>query len=54
LRGSEDRIGLLKWRDGLNRCRYKGPLGMKRWVELGVIGDNLVNIGHALAASAKA
>jgi hypothetical protein len=22
---------------------------MKRWVGLGVIGDNLINIGHALA-----
>ena len=52
--GSEGRISLLKRRHGLNRCRYKGPLGMKRWVGLGVIGDNLINIGHALAASAKA
>jgi IS5 family transposase len=52
--GSEGRISLLKRRHGLNRCRYKGPLGMKRWVGLGVIGDNLINIGRALAASAKA
>jgi len=52
--GSEGRISLLKRRHGLNRCRYKGPLGIKRWVGLGIIGDNLINIGHALAASAKA
>ncbi len=51
--GAEGRISLLKRRHGLNRCRYKGPSGMKRWVGLGVIGDNLINIGLALAASAK-
>jgi len=51
--GSEGRISLLKRRHGLNRCRYKGQCGMKRWVGLGVIGDNLINIGRTLAASAK-
>ena len=51
--GAEGRISLLKRRHGLNRCRYKGPSGIKRWVGLGVIGDNLINIGRALAASAK-
>ena len=51
--GSEGRISLVKRRHGLNRCRYKGPQGMQRWVGLGVIGDNLINIGRALAASAK-
>lgn len=51
--GSEGRISLLKRRHGLNRCRYKGTQGMQRWVGLGVIGDNLINIGHALAAPAK-
>ena len=25
---------------------------MKRWVGLGVIADNLINIAHAMAASA--
>jgi IS5 family transposase len=50
--GSEGRISLLKRRHGLNRCRYKGQAGMKRWVGLGVIADNLINIGHALAAPA--
>jgi IS5 family transposase len=52
--GSEGRISLLKRRHGLDRCRYKGQDGMKRGVGLGVIGDNLINIGCALAASAKA
>jgi IS5 family transposase len=51
--GAEGRISLLKRRHGLNRCRYKGPSGMRRWVGLGVIADNLINIGHALATSAK-
>lgn len=51
--GSEGRISLVKRRHGLDRCRYKGQHGMKRWVGLGVIGDNLINIGRALAASAK-
>jgi Transposase domain (DUF772)/Transposase DDE domain len=51
--GSEGRISLVKRRHGLNRCRYKGQHGIKRWVGLGVIGDNLINIGRALAASAK-
>jgi transposase, IS5 family len=52
--GSEGRISLLKRRHGLNRCRYKGQSGMKRWVGFGVIGDNLINIGRCLTASAKA
>ena len=51
--GSEGRISLVKRRHGLNRCRYKGQQGMKRWVGLGVIGDNLINIGRALATSAR-
>jgi transposase, IS5 family len=51
--GSEGRISLVKRRHGLNRCRYKGPQGIKRWVGLGVIGDNLINIGRALATSAR-
>ena len=32
--------------------RYKGYLGMNRWVGLGVIADNLVNIGRALERQA--
>jgi transposase, IS5 family len=46
--GCEGRISLLKRRHGLNRCRYKGEDGMRRWVGLGVIADNLINIGQAL------
>ena len=47
--GCEGRISVAKRRHGLNRCRYKGEEGMKRWVDLGVIADNLINIGGALA-----
>jgi IS5 family transposase len=50
--GCEGRISLLKRRHGLNRCRYKGQDGMKRWVGFGVIADNLINIGGALVSSA--
>jgi len=50
--GSEGRISLLKRRHGLNRCRYKGQSGVKRWVGLGVIADNLIHIGGALAEPA--
>jgi hypothetical protein len=32
----------------LRRCRYKGYIGMKRWVGLGIIADNIVNIGRAM------
>jgi transposase, IS5 family len=52
--GSEGRISLLKRRHGLNRCHYKGMPGIRRWVGFGVIADNLINIGHVLAASAEA
>ena len=48
--GCEGRISVVKRRHGMNRCRYKGDDGMKRWVGLGVIADNLINIGHVLAA----
>jgi IS5 family transposase len=50
--GCEGRISLLKRRHGLNRCRYKGSAGMKRWVGLGVVADNLINIAHAMACPA--
>jgi IS5 family transposase len=46
--GCEGRISLLKRRHGLNRCRYKGTAGMRRWVSLGVIADNLINIANAM------
>jgi len=48
--GCEGRISVIKRRHGLSRCRYRGEEGMKRWVGLGVIADNLINIGNALAA----
>jgi transposase, IS5 family len=47
--GCEGRISVVKRRHGLNRCRYKGDDGMKRWVGLGVIADNLITIGRAMA-----
>jgi IS5 family transposase len=47
--GCEGRISVVKRRHGLNRCRYKGHAGMQRWVGLGVIADNLITIGRALA-----
>ena len=47
--GSEGRISVVKRRHGLNRSRYRGDAGVKRWVGLGVIADNLVNISRAMA-----
>jgi IS5 family transposase len=47
--GVEGRISVVKRRHGPNRSRYKGEAGMKRWVGLGVIADNLVNISRAMA-----
>jgi IS5 family transposase len=46
--GSEGRISVVKRRHGLDRCRYKGFIGMQRWVGLGVIADNIVNIGRTM------
>jgi IS5 family transposase len=50
--GSEGRISVAKRRHGLRRCRYKGYVGMHRWVGLGVIADNLLNIGRAMERQA--
>jgi IS5 family transposase len=47
--GCEGRISVLKRRHGLARCRYRGMYGMRRWVGLGIIADNLINIGRWLA-----
>ena len=47
--GCEGRISVVKRRHGLTRSRYRGDDGMKRWVGLGVIADNLINIGRVLA-----
>jgi IS5 family transposase len=51
--GCEGRISVVKRRHGLNRSRYKGDDGMKRWVGFGVIADNLINIGRVLATRAR-
>jgi len=51
--GCEGRISVAKRRHGLNRCRYKGSTGMKRWVGLGVVADNLINIGHVMAKQSR-
>ncbi len=48
--GCEGRISVLKRRHGLRRSRYKGVPGMKRWVGLGVIADNLIHISDYMAA----
>ena len=48
--GCEGRISVIKRRHGLARCRYHGLQGTRRWVGLGVIADNLINIGRHLAA----
>jgi IS5 family transposase len=47
--GCEGRISVLKRRRGLRRCAYKGDDGMKRWVGLGIIADNLHHLGTVLA-----
>jgi IS5 family transposase len=46
--GCEGRISVVKRRHGLGRCRYKGFVGMERWVALGVIADNIINIGRTM------
>jgi len=46
--GCEGRISALKRRHGLRRCLYRGFTGMQRWVGLGVIADNLINIASRL------
>jgi IS5 family transposase len=50
--GCEGRISVLKRRHGLNRCRYSGAEGMKRWVGLGIMADTLIGMGNVLAARA--
>lgn len=46
--GCEGRISIVKRRHGLDRCYYKGFDGMQRWVGLGIIADNVINIGRAM------
>jgi transposase, IS5 family len=47
--GCEGHISVLKRRHGLARSRYRGSDGMRRWVGLGIIADNLINLGGWLA-----
>jgi IS5 family transposase len=47
--GAEGRISTLKRRHGLRRCLYRGFEGMQRWVGLGVIADNFIQMGRYLA-----
>lgn len=47
--GCEGRISVLKRKHGLLRCRYYGMEGMQRWVGLGAIANNLIQIGKRLA-----
>jgi IS5 family transposase len=47
--GCEGRISVLKRRHGLRRCIYRGDSGMRRWVGVGVIADNIHHIGEVLA-----
>jgi len=51
--GCEGRISLLKRRHGLRRSLYKKDAGIKRWVGLGVIADNLINLGKAMGKAMK-
>ncbi len=44
--GSEGRISVLKRRHGLNRCRYRGDAGMKRWVGLGTVASNCTSCSN--------
>ncbi len=46
--GCEGRISVLKRRQGLRRCRYRGMDGMERWVGWAVIADNLIHLGKLL------
>ena len=47
--GCEGRISVMKRRDGLGRCRYRGMEGMKRWVGWGVVSNNLWVLIHKTA-----
>ena len=52
--GCEGRISVLKRRHGLRRSRYHGLHGVHRWVGLGVIADNLINIATYMDRRAAA
>jgi IS5 family transposase len=45
--GCEGRISVTKRRHGLARSRYRGREGIKRWVGMGVIANNLIAIADS-------
>lgn len=51
--GCEGRISVLKRRHGLRRTLYRGSDGIRRWVGLGVIADNIIHIGTHLAEQTR-
>ena len=51
--GCEGRSSVSKRRHGLDCCLYRGLEGMRRWVGWGVIADNLIHRGAAVAANAS-
>jgi IS5 family transposase len=51
--GWEGRIRVLKRRHGLRRSLYQGSGGIRRWVGLAVIADNVIHIGTHLAEQAR-
>jgi IS5 family transposase len=51
--GCEGRISVLKRRHGLRRSLYRGSAGIRRWVGLGVIADNVIHVGTHLAEQAR-
>ena len=48
--GAEGRISALKRRHGLDRSRYRGVDGMKRWVAFGVIANNVLACARTVLA----
>jgi transposase, IS5 family len=51
--GIEGRISVLKRGGELGRCRDKGEAGYERWVGMGVVSANLLQIARKLAADPK-
>jgi IS5 family transposase len=51
--GIEGRISVLKRGGELGRCRDKGEAGYERWVGMGIVSANLLQIARKLAAVPK-
>ncbi|MCA1837472.1 MAG: ISNCY family transposase [Actinobacteria bacterium] len=49
--GIEGRISVCKRRGALGRCREKGEEGYQRWVGLGIVSTNLIEIARKQAAT---